>query len=408
MPNCIRCRKEMGKTPFCPYCGAKQERTVARRKRANGEGTAFRKRGTWVARILIPGKESNFSALTMSGFASKTKALDFIPVLKSSVDLPPEKRRIVLAEAKKRRTIADAITYVEDQKKAKQTDSLPFREMYDLWAAFYEPRIDASTMSGHRAALAYFRDVWGVPFASLTADDLQDCIDNCPRGKRTRENMKQLCKRMYEYAIGRLLVQINCAEYLYVPRQKEVKRLALEQAHVDAIGEQIGKYKFAEYIYCLSYLGFRPNEMLRLKKSDYHLSDEGIPYFIGGFKTEAGSDRIVTISPKIQPIIDRLMEAPGEYIFPMADGSIMNDEFLRRRVFYPLFEHLGIQPYPSTEEKALYVPYSCRHFFSNLLKHAPGADKEKAALIGHSNYDTTRRVYQTAELSELYKITNSF
>lgn len=408
MPNCIRCRKEIDATPFCPYCGAKQERSVARRKRANGEGTAFRKRGTWVARILIPGKDEKLSALTMSGFPSKSKALEFIPVLKAATELPIIKRRIILAEAKKKSTIAAAITYIDEQKKAKQSDSIPFREMYDLWAAFYEPRIDTSTMNGHRAALAYFRDVWTAPFASLTADDLQDCIDNCPRGKRTRENMKQLCKRMYEYAIGRLMVQINCAEYLYVPRQKEIKRLALEQAHVDAIGKQIGKYRFAEYIYCLSYLGFRPNEMLQLKKSDYHVSDDGIPYFIGGFKTEAGTDRVVTISPKIQPLIDKLIDAPGEYIFPMADGSMMNDEYLRRRVFYPLLEHLGIQPYPSTEEKALYVPYSCRHFFSNLLKHAPGAEKEKAALIGHADYDTTRRVYQSAELTELHKITNSF
>lgn len=401
----------MENTPFCPYCGAKQERTVARRKRANGEGTAFKKRGVWVARILLKTEvvdgRIKTSALTASGFSSKTKALEFIPVLKASANLPPEKRRTILREAQRKTNTYEAINYVEEQRKAKSVGSPSFKALYEQWAEFYEPRIDRSTMNGHRAALTHFKDIWDLPFSVLTADDLQDCIDQCPRGKRTRENMKQLCKRLYEYAIGRLMVQVNCGEYLYIPHLKENNRLALEQTHVDAIGQQIGQFQFAEYIYCLSYLGFRPNEMLQLKKSDYH-TENGISYFIGGFKTEAGTDRVVTISPKIAPIINRLLQFPGEYIFPKEDGSLMTDEYLRKRVFFPLLEKLGIQPIPTTSEKAMYVPYSCRHFFSNLLKEAPGTEKEKAALIGHSDYETTRRVYQTAELQKMKTITDSF
>jgi integrase len=77
-------------------------------------------------------------------------------------------------------------------------------------------------------------------------------------------------------------------------------------------------------------------------------------------------------------------------------------------VFYPLLAHLGIQQTPEAGPPAELVPYSCRHFFSNLLKDAKGADKDKAALMGHSDYETTKRVYQSEDLQAMQRITNSF
>ena len=55
-----------------------------------------------------------------------------------------------------------------------------------------------------------------------------------------------------------------------------------------------------------------------------------------------------------------------------------------------------------------YVPYSCRHTFSNMLANVAGADKDKAALIGHEDYTTTKKMYQSAEIENLLRITNQF
>lgn len=64
---------------------------------------------------------------------------------------------------------------------------------------------------------------------------------------------------------------------------------------------------YGEYIVAQCYLGFRPSELLALDIEDY---DPRLRSFVGGAKTEAGRNRIVTISPKIQPIIDRLVARP--------------------------------------------------------------------------------------------------
>lgn len=304
-------------------------------------------------------------------------------------------------------TPAEGIAHIRSWTAVNAPSAITVKVLYDRWFEFYEPRADKSTMNGHRAAFAYIRDLHGYNFSDITADDLQECIDNCPRGRRTQENIRQLAKRLYEYAIGRLIVSVNCAEYLYIPRGGSSPRAALTKQHMDAIRGQIGLWPYADYVYCLAYLGFRPNEMLMLEKDAYHV-DNGIPYLIGGFKTPAGTDRIVTIPPRIQPIIDRLIAAPGDYIFPGPDGKRMTDGYLREKVFYPLLDHLGIQSIPEEGERAQYVPYSCRHFFSNLLKDAQGAEKDKAALMGHTDYDTTIRNYQSADLESLRRITDFF
>ena len=131
--------------------------------------------------------------------------------------------------------------------------------------------------------------------------------------------------------------------------------------------------------------------MLSLKK-DAYIKDKNS--LIGGFKTEAGTNRAVPVSAKIKPILDERMASESEYIFPRQDGTMMDDEHFRKYCFVPLMNALGI------EGK---VPYSCRHTFANLLKNVKGSDTDKAALIGHSDASMTK-YYQSPDYESLQTI----
>lgn len=72
---------------------------------------------------------------------------------------------------------------------------------------------------------------------------------------------------------------------------------------VRKIEKNVGKVPGADYVLCQCYLGFRPSEFLALDVQNYTRKERA---FVGGAKTDAGRDRVVTISPKIQGIIDRL------------------------------------------------------------------------------------------------------
>ena len=70
-----------------------------------------------------------------------------------------------------------------------------FKQVYDIWQPTHQA--GASTMGCYSAAMNYFKPVWAQNIATITIDDLQDCMDDCPKGKRTQQNMKALCGLLY-------------------------------------------------------------------------------------------------------------------------------------------------------------------------------------------------------------------
>ena len=143
----------------------------------------------------------------------------------------------------------------------------------------------------------------------------------------------------------------------------------------------------------------RPSELFALTKEDYK---DGILY--GGIKTEAGKNRAVPVAAKIKPIIEGRVTTCHSLLFPRENDMPMSAKYFRDNYFYPVLAAAGIQPIPTPDHPAYYVPSSCRHTFANLLKDVQGSDKDKASLIGHEDYKTTKRMYQSAELENLKAI----
>ena len=77
----------------------------------------------------------------------------------------------------------------------------------------------------------------------------------------------------------------------------------------------------------------------------------------------------------------------------------MSDAYFRESVFKPLMSRLGI-----AEGK---VPYGARHTYSDKLKNAGGDDKAKAALMGHTDYNFTKKKYQSTSLEDLQAVVES-
>ena len=375
------CRKCNRETPpdarFCPYCGLTLEtvnRTRKGRTRPNGTGTAFRRGKTWTARVVVGWRlKDGVKAVpvwrTKGGFSTKRDALAYCEILRNG---PKPVRR------------------------------LSANEIYTQWLSTHEGRVGKSTINCYKAAWKYFAPIHFQTFAEIDTEDLQDCIDDCGCGKRTKENMKALAGLLMKYALPRHQTDMNYAEFLYTGNDEKGTHPAFSLEQVERIRAAVGIVPHAEIIYCLIYTGFRPSELFGLKKSDYI---GGILY--GGIKTEAGKNRAVPVSPKIAPIIERKLLGNSEYLFPKDDGTQMSEKYFRDNYFYPALAAIGIQPIPTQEHPAYFVPYSCRHTFANLLKDAPGSDKDKAGLIGHEDYRTTQKHYQSATIDALKSIMNA-
>lgn len=380
--ECRKCKKEIPDgSVFCNHCGAKQEvekRLPKTRTRGNGEGTAYRRGKTWTARVILgwwvdDDCIAHPQIRSKGGFKTKREALEFIPTLR--------------------------------QGPAPELD-ITFQRLYERFIEGHESKVGDSTLAGYRTSYKHFKPVWGRKFRELGVDDLQACLDAGDKGRRTKELMKVLAGCLYKYADSRKIVSRNEAIHLDVGNAKKGTHPAFTMKQVEQIRQAAAAGDVrAVYTLCLIYTGFRPNEMLSLTRDAYHKDTEA-EYFVGGGKTEAGTDRTVPISPKIKPYLYQLILRADPYIFPREDGKLMDDKWFRERCFYPLLDELGIQPLPTKEQPARLVPYSCRHTFSNLLKNVSGAGKDKASLMGHTDYAFTEQRYQSAELENLLDIVN--
>lgn len=380
---CRKCKREMPSDAlYCPYCGVSLEGNKYARKgrtRPNGTGTAFKRGKTWTAQVTIGFKPVVRDGLKKhqpvyakkGGFHTKRDALEYCPKLKEEA-----------ANGRKQEKVR-----------------LTLQQIYDLWMPTHKARVSKSTMNCYRAAWKYLAPLQFLPMSEIDVDDLQECVDDCDKGKRTKENIKALAGLLMKYAIPRHQTDMNYAEYIHTGNDAKGTRPAFTHDQIKKIDEQIGITPHAEDVFCLIYTGFRPTELFMLTKDDYK---SGILY--SGIKTEAGKNRAVPISPKIKLYIDRRMQSDSMYLFPKDDGSQMSAKYFRDNYFYPVLAAAGIQEMPTKDKPAYYVPYSCRHTFANLLKNAPGSDKDKASLIGHEDYVTTKRHYQSAEIEALKTI----
>lgn len=347
--------------------------------RGNGQGCAYKRGSTWTAQVIIGYRPS------------KTPDHQNIPVKRTKGGF---------------HTKRDALAYCFSLKSAPTTIIIKttLQQLYDEWYKFYSPRIVSSTMGCYQAAFIHFKPLHDTYIDLISAYDLQTCMDNCPNGKRTHQNMKCLAGLLWAYAIDRNLVQKDVTENLYIGKHQTKQRDPITQDEVTLIGKSIGMIPYAEYIYCLCYLGFRPGELLALKKEDFH-TEKDLSYLVGGSKTDAGRGRRVPVPDKILPYIqDRLM-IPGtdllfpQYVYSKTEKPLfrrfkqMDDSYLRESIFKPMAEQLGI-----SKDKS---PYCARHTYSDKLKHASGDDKTKAALMGHTDYAFTQSKYQSVDLEDI-------
>lgn len=366
---CKKCKKEIPDwSVFCNLCGAKQLREKSSRRRGNGQGTVFKdKNGTWVAEVTIGWDEEDGKLVRRSrrkrGFATKNEALAHIPNMRQ--DLP------------------------------QQDMNVKFKDLYKKWLDGHTEKVTQSTINCYKSAYKYFSTLYYVEIAKIRTEHMQKCIDECPHGKRTKENMKALGTSLWKYAMQLDIVDRNYAEYIYIKKEDQAEKIAFSRAQLDTMWANVDNVPNIKYVLVLCYTGMRLSEMLGAMTDNYY-PDEG--YFITGVKTDAGKNRIITISPKIKPFFEDFGQ--GKHLF-----TDLSAKKFRNDLYYPALQALGMD---ALEEDGshVYTPHCCRHTFATLMKNvdAPATDKQK--LIGHSKFEMTAH-YTHTDLGSLKKITDN-
>ena len=366
---CKKCKKEIqDDSKFCNYCGAKQIRERSSKKRGNGQGTVYRdKNGKWIAEYTIGWDECNGvisrKKRKKRGFDTKADAIAYLPNLKQ--DLP------------------------------QQDMNVKFKDLYKKWMDRHQEKVGQSTINCYKSAYKYFSPLYYVEVAKIRTDHMQKCIDECPHGTRTRENMKALGTSLWRYAMEHDIVDRNYAEYLYIQKGDKEEKVAFSTEQIDTMWKNVNAVPNLKYVLVLCYTGMRLSEMLGAMTENYN-PEEG--WFITGVKTEAGKNRVITISPKIMPFFSEF--GKEKHLF-----TDISAKKFRNELYYPALQAIGMDE-KKEDGSHIYTPHCCRHTFATLMKNvnAPATDKQK--LIGHSKFEMTAH-YTHTDIDSLKKITDN-
>lgn len=366
---CKKCKKEVpDESKFCNHCGAKQVRERSAKKRGNGQGTVYKdKNGKWIAEYTIGWDEADGTLSRKKrkkrGFATKNEAIAYLPNMKQ--DLPQQDMKV------------------------------KFKDLYNKWLTGHTEKVTQSTINCYKSAYKYFSALYYVEIAKIKTEHMQKCIDECPHGTRTKENMKALGTSLWRYAMQLDIVDRNYAEYLYIKKEEQAEKIAFSKEQIDIMWANVEKVPNLKYVLTLCYTGMRLSEMLGAMTENYH-PEEG--YFITGIKTDAGKKRVITISPKIKPFFDDF--GKGKHLF-----TELSAKKFRGGLYYPALQALDLDPLDD-EGDHIYTPHCCRHTFATLMKNVPAPPTDKQKLIGHAKFEMTAH-YTHTDLESLKKITDN-
>ena len=262
---------------------------------------------------------------------------------------------------------------------------LNLQELFDLWLEKKAPKLGESNRIALCSAYRYCQRFGRLPYRSLRAYQMQECIDHCGRGYSTQAAIKNLWRHLDRFALELDILNRSYSVLLTSEPAPPTTRNRFSDAEIDQLWENCA-HPFVDVVLILTYSGWRIGELLNMKTTDVDLHERTMR---GGNKTKAGKNRVVPIHSLIFPLVQRRMKEGGEYLVGWQGGRLSTTQF--RTQWKAAMGSLKISK----------TPHECRHTFESLLDSAGANRKCIDMMMGHVSKDTGNRIYNHKTVDEL-------
>jgi len=357
--TCIKCKKEIEDSSiYCRFCGKKQVQTKKKHaRRPNGSGSiSFRsnyKLKPYYARIYQRDKTGTLIRKDVGYFSSKSKAQ-------------------LAVDSALNNGISDFVT-------------IKVSEAYDLWKEVHYKSLTNSGEQSYNSAWTYFVNIKTMRLLDIKTEHLQNLVDNAVEQGKSRsvcEKIKQLASQLCKWGMSNDVLNKNYAEFVKLPPNDTKEKEIFSENDLTKMFDEYEKTKDKDLaaIIIMCYTGFRLNEFVNLKKTDFYNN-----CLHGGSKTEKGKNRTIPLPTFILPIINEVIDGTNsEYIFPNTAGNAHIAKNFRFRIYYPTLEKYGL---PKLS------PHSTRHTYSTLGVLSGMGQIAMQDILGHEKFETTANIY---------------
>jgi integrase len=271
---------------------------------------------------------------------------------------------------------------------------MKFSEVVERWKSVVVPTIKSTTAAYYQKELRAHIIPWfgERKIASITRYDVEAFLADRARlyCRNTLRGMRVSLGLVLTWAIACGWLEKNPCAGVKLPWSGEKTiRTILKPEDVLAIVRKLEE-PYATLVLFLAVTGLRVGEAIAIKWSDFdgdvlHVSRRIYEGQVDSPKTKS-SNRNLPIPPAL---LSRMRTLGGsEWVFRATNGSPVNPGNALKRYIRPAVQALGIQ---------IGGWHDFRHTFVTSLRKMGWSSKVIAGMVGHSNIQTTERIYDHAD-----------
>ncbi len=267
------------------------------------------------------------------------------------------------------------------------TTGITLYKLFNIWLPIHSKSISKSAIASYYNSYKHIATIANIPIVELKYRHLQSVIDmmlDKGLSYSSCKKVRTLINQLYKFAIMNEYIDKQYGEFLNLGKNIPVK------PHKPFTRQQINKVWTApnnEGVLILLYTGMRCGELLNLRKRDINRKSKFL--IVTKSKTESGTNRIIPIHKRIEPIVDMLYHSADDYLFPITYTTFSKQ-------FKKVMQAIN----------AKHTTHDCRHTVATLLDKYGANPTSIRAILGHKNGDITIRVYTHKSLSDLRKAIN--
>lgn len=294
--------------------------------------------------------------------------------------------------------------------------SITVKELYDKWTEFYFGSLKSdSSIRTITSAWAYCSSIYDMRAKDVRARHIKGCMEEGVANINGKERhptagvkgrIKSMFNLLFDYALEYEIVDKNYARTFNVSediiKEKEEAyrgHIPFKDEEIEILWNNVDIKKYVDVILIQCYSGWRPQELGLIRLENVNLNEWT---FVGGMKTEAGTNRIVPIHTKIRDLVKKkyqeAQELGSEYLINCTDGQThRNSSLLTYDKYQQRFNKLRDQLNLNPEHRA---HDGRKHFITKAKKY--GVDEYAIKyMVGHAITDTTEKVYTEREIEWL-------
>ena len=258
--------------------------------------------------------------------------------------------------------------------------------------------LSRQTQDNYNAAWKKLSELGKYKVKDLRAAHFQTVIDTAYQSGlsvSSLQKIKLFASLLCDYAVQSDIVLKNYASFVTLPKAETKEKVPFSDLDLQKLETAAENgFMYADLILIMCYTGWRINEFLSLTQFSWNSANHTLT---GGEKTEAGKNRVVPVSDKVMPYLQKWLDKNGPTIICREQENNLvpvTAKYFREKWYYPTLEALSLPRL---------TPHATRHTFASML-HRNGADKwDIQRLMGHSSEVVTNKVYTHVDIAQLQK-----